>query len=117
MKKILSIFCLVLSLVFCQSAYSTYTCNGKVANITVSPNGILTLSYANFNAVYVCSVNTLYNGVQQDACKSILSLLMAAKMADRDVGFWFNDASNDCTVASHPAWADLKNWYFGPMLY
>lgn len=115
MKKCFNYFGLVFFLLFTQSSFS-YDCPGKINNVVLSPDGTLTVSYGNIAWVYLCSVSTTRNGVAPDTCKSIQSLLMAAKLADKNITFWFNDTSGDCTNAVHPAWADLKNWYYGPAL-
>ncbi len=114
MKKILSL-ALTLSLIFSQSVFS-YNCNGKVKDVTIGPSGELFVSYGTIDMVRLCNVSTAYNGVTPEACKATLSILMAAKMGEREVAFWFNDASNNCTNSAHPSWSNLNNWYFGPAL-
>ena len=104
------------STLFFSSFSQAYDCIGKVNNVVVGPNGILTLSVGNINWVYLCSVSASYNGIAPDTCKAMLSVAMAAKLSDRNIQLWFSDTSNDCTNAAHPAWADLKNWYYGPAL-
>ncbi len=102
-------------LFFSSQAYS-YDCVGKVNNVVLNGAGIVTLSFGNMNWVYLCSVSSQYNGVTPDACKAILSVLLAAKMGDKNIQMWFDDKSNDCSNSGHPAWSELKNWYFGPAL-
>jgi hypothetical protein len=114
MKKYLHLV-LLLSLMFSSVAQS-YDCTGKVNNIVVAPNGVLTLSFGNISWVYLCSMTAPHNGVSVEACKAMLGVLLAAKMGDRNIVMWFDDQSNNCTNASHPAWADLKNWYYGPAI-
>ena len=114
MKK-LNIFSLSFFMFFSSSVFA-YDCLGKVNQLVIGPNGTVTASHGNMGWVYLCNVNSSYNGVAPDACKSIFSQLLAAKLADKNVRVWFSDTSNDCTNASHPAWADLKNWYFGPSI-
>ena len=103
-------------LMFISSSTFAYDCVGKVNQLVIGPNGTVTTSLGNMGWVYLCNVNSIYNGVAPDACKSIFSQLLAAKLADKNVRMWFSDTSNDCTNAKHPAWADLQNWYFGPSI-
>lgn len=93
-----------------------YDCTGKVNNVVLNPDGVVTLSFGNINWVHICSVSQSYNGVPAESCKAMLSLLMAAKLSDRNITLWFSDASNNCTNTAHTAWEPLKNWYFGPAL-
>jgi hypothetical protein len=111
-KKITWVF----SLVFVCSGVQAYSCTGKVGDVVVGPNGTLTVSFGQIGWVYLCNMSQTYNGVQPEACKGILSIFMSAKLSDRNVEMWFSDASNSCTNQGHPAWADLKDWYFGPNL-
>ena len=113
--KRLSTLCLTFFL-FASSQSFAYDCLGKVNQLVVAPSGTVTASLGNMSWVYLCNVNSIYNGVAPDACKSIYSQLLAAKLADKNVRMWFSDTSNDCTNAKHPAWADLQNWYFGPSI-
>ena len=105
----------VFFLVFCQTT-NAYDCVGKVNNVVVNPGGVITLSFGNINWVYLCSVSQPYNGVAPEACKAMYSMLLAAKLSDRNVQLWFSDTSNNCTNSAHPSWADLKDWYYGPAL-
>lgn len=107
--------CIVSIFLICGSVQA-YSCIGKVGNVVVGPNGTLTVSFGQIGWVYLCNLNQSYNGVQPEACKGILSIFMSAKLSDRNVEMWFSDASNSCTNQGHPAWADLKDWYFGPDL-
>jgi hypothetical protein len=113
MKKMF--FLILLMMGFASTAHA-YECTAKVNNLVVAPTGVVSFSFGSMNEVYLCSVNTTYNTVAPDACKSIVSLLMAAKLSDKNVRMWFNDASNSCTNTGHAAWADLKGWYYGPAL-
>jgi len=109
------VVCLSILVSMSSSAFA-YDCLGKVNQLVIAPSGTVTTSLGNMGWVYLCNVNSIYNGVAPDACKSIFSQLLAAKLADKNVRMWFSDTSNDCTNAKHPAWADLQNWYFGPSI-
>lgn len=114
MKKLLP--CFLSSLLFFSGASQAYDCIGKVNNVVINPAGVVTLSFGNINWVYLCSVSGTYNGVAPEACKAMLSIIMSAKLSDRNIQLWLGDASNNCTNTAHPAWADLKDWYYGPAL-
>jgi len=113
-EKIITIF--VFIYIIFGGASHAYDCIGKVTNVVVNPAGVVTLSFGNINWVYLCSVSSPYNGVTPEACKAMLSIAMSAKLSDRNVQLWFGDASNNCSNTAHPAWADLKDWYYGPAL-
>lgn len=114
MKKFIAVTTLC-AFLFSANSHA-YDCIGKVNNVVLNPSGIVTLSFGNISWVYLCSVSSPYNGVTIEACKGMLSMLMAAKMGDRNIQMWFNDESNNCTNSAHPAWSELKNWYYGPAL-
>lgn len=114
MKKLLLLS--VFFAVFSVSSASAYDCLGKVNTLVIGPNGTVNATLGNISWVSLCNVSTTYNGVAPDSCKSIYSTLLAAKLADKNVRMWFGDTSNNCTNTAHPAWADLKDWYFGPSI-
>lgn len=113
MKKIIYTFLLLISF---SSYVNAYECTGKVNNVVINPAGIVTLSFGNINWVYLCSVSESYNGVTPESCKAMFSLLIAAKLSDRNITMWFSDDSANCTNTKHTAWETLKNWYYGPAL-
>ncbi len=110
-KKIAALF-----LVLCGVSAKAYDCTGLVSVIQVSPAGVVSAGLGNMSWVYLCSVNEVYNNVQPEACNAIYSTMLAAKLSNKKVVFWFSDNSNDCTNAAHPAWAPLENWYWGPAI-
>lgn len=85
--------------------------------VIAAPSGIVTISFGNMAYQYLCSVSETYNNIKPETCKTIFTTILSAKMADKPVTFWFSDNSNDCTNANHPAWAEMKNWYYGPAIY
>ncbi|OZY85572.1 hypothetical protein CBP51_00520 [Cellvibrio mixtus] len=93
-----------------------YDCTGLVGVIQISPAGVVATAVGNMHWVYLCSVSEVYNNVQPEACKAIYSTMLAAKLSNKRVVFWFSDNSNDCTNTAHPAWAPLQNWYWGPAI-
>jgi len=98
-----------------QSAFATYSCNGVIDQLNVSPNGVVIVdsTTAGLQSVYLCQIGTTANGVSPDACKAILSLLLAAKLSGTSVLWNFSDS---LTCTTHPAWAWLGGWYYGPNL-
>jgi len=107
--------CFYLSiLIFVSSPSFAYECVGKVNHLVIAPTGVVTASLGGIYWANLCSVNVSYNSVDPEACKTVYSSLLAAKLAEKNVRLWFNDASNDCTNTKHPAWTNLQGWYFGP---
>jgi hypothetical protein len=95
------------------SANANYFCSGTVQNVEVGPNGVITVlaPSAGLNPAYPCQIGNTINGVGPDACKAILSILLAAHAAGGTVTFAYDDA---LTCATHPAWDWLAGWYYGP---
>jgi hypothetical protein len=98
-----------------QSAFAAYSCNGVIDQVNVSPNGVVIVdsTAAGLQSVYLCQIGTTANGVSPDACKAILSLILAAKLSGASVLWSFSDS---LTCTTHPAWAWLGGWYYGPNL-
>lgn len=106
-------------------ASASWTCSGKVRDLTIDPNGNL---YMGLSAVWsykqLCSVHTDINGVAATTCKALYAHLLAAESLDRDITFWFDKdgvTTADCTPARFPAWSYLSTtgssgWYFGPRM-
>ena len=95
-------------------AQAFYICSGPVTGVTISPSGLVVPeNMGGFSWVYVCQLGTNYNGVTPEACKAIYATLLIAQMYGKQVRLWFADDGN---CASHPAWAPLQGWYFGPEL-
>jgi hypothetical protein len=106
---------LTTAVLFAGTANATYTCSGPVSGVVVSRDGVVAAqNFSGLNWVYLCSLTTPINGVSVDACKGIYSLLITAQATGKSVVTWFNDDPKTC--ASHPAWAWLTDWYWGPML-
>jgi len=110
MKHIFLALILVLS---APAANATYTCEGVVEDVVLSPDGMISGNFGPLKWVYLCSVRAQYHSVAPDACKSIYALLLTASAGRRKVTFWFNDG---LTCTTHPSWAALTGWYYGPAL-
>lgn len=109
----------ITSTVLSAPAFATYSCEGHVVNVGVAPGtGIVILTTDNgFGSVYICQVDTTSssaNGpVTPEQCKSFLAVFLAAQTTGQRIQFAFNDS---LTCSTHPSWAWLGGWYFGPML-
>lgn len=92
-----------------------YLCSGTIDSVNLDPSGIVTVGSASsgLGTFYVCELGNAANGVSADACSAILASLIAAKEANEQVGWQFNDA---LTCTTHPQWAWLTGWYYGPSL-
>lgn len=100
-----------------SNASAAYTCVGKVSGIAIEPrNGnVIVERLGPLVWPRLCSVESEFNGVSAETCKTIYSTLLSAQMADKTVTLWFNDGK-DCSVDSHTPWRTLTGWYFGPKL-
>lgn len=97
-----------------------YTCTGNVSQVTVEPGGNVNISLSFKNGesmswVYLCSLTDMSKSVTPATCKGILSTVMVAKLSDRSITMWFNNAVETCNA---PPWSHLKdfNWHFGPSI-
>jgi ribose/xylose/arabinose/galactoside ABC-type transport system permease subunit len=107
---------LTVALFVSQSALANYTCTGSVDQVNVSPNGVVVLVSASMGltSVYLCQIGTTTNGVDTDPCKSILAVLLTAHAIGGQIDLSFSDS---LTCTTHPAWAWLTGWYYGPNLH
>jgi hypothetical protein len=98
-----------------SGAYANYFCTGPVVNVVLSPSGLVTVNApaAAMNFVYLCQIGATYNGVGSDSCKAILSTLLAARVSAQPITVGYSDS---LTCSTHPAWAALTGWYYGPQL-
>ncbi len=97
------------------SAFANYYCDGPVYGLSLGPGGIVTAeSVAGINWPYVCGVDSVRQiNTSTDACKAIYATLLSAQVSGKRVRFWFDDS---LTCNTHPSWANLDGWYFGPAL-
>jgi hypothetical protein len=102
------------------SLAATYSCTGSVGQVTVGPNGTVNASFifstGNMYSETVCNLDTATSGVSPTTCRSILATLTAARLAERSVTLWFDNATgSSCSLAD---WSALANhgWYWGPMI-
>jgi hypothetical protein len=107
---------LTVALLTTESAFANYFCTGTVDQVTVSPSGVVifTSSTVGLNYVYLCQIGTTINSVDSDPCKSILAVLLTAHATGAQIDLAFSDS---LTCSTHPAWAWLTGWYYGPNLH
>jgi hypothetical protein len=92
---------------------ASYSCLGTVSTLGLNPSGLVVASVGSLSFAYLCNVTATYNGVTAEVCKAIYAQLLAAKLNAQTVAFFFSDG---LTCATHPAWADLTGWFYGPEL-
>jgi hypothetical protein len=67
--------------------------------------------------VYLCEIEgttaSANGSVTPEECKSMLAVLLVAQVSRQSVEVDFSDS---LTCTSHPSWAWLAGWYFGPVL-
>jgi hypothetical protein len=116
--------CVASALVFVISAAparANYSCVGTIDSVGVSPGTgwvIFTSSSVGFSSVYLCLLEantTSGNGsVTPGQCKAMLSTIQMAVATQQKIELDFSDS---LTCATHPAWAQLTGWYYGPVVY
>jgi hypothetical protein len=121
MRKTIFLRCIVLlqltmGLLASEASFATYSCTGTVDQVNVSPNGVVILasSAMGLTDVYLCQIGTTMNGVDTEPCKSILAVLLTAHATGAQIQLSFSDS---LTCSTHPEWAWLTGWYYGPNLY
>jgi len=97
-------------------AQANYFCTGVVDAVDVSPTGVVVVDSpaAGLRSFYVCQIGATTNGVGPDVCKAILAVLLASRTTGQLVEWAFSDT---LTCSTHPSWAWLTGWYYGPNLH
>lgn len=103
-----------------QAAAATYSCIGKVEQVTADLAGNVNVSFAFQSGTMawqlLCNVNQADNQVPPTACKAMLATLLAARLSQQNVQMWFNnDTGGSCDATP---WKHIKDmgWYWGPSL-
>ena len=107
---------LTAALLVSQAAFANYSCTGTVDQIDVSPTGVVVFASASMGltSVYLCQIGTTMNGVDPEPCKSIVAVLLTAHATGAQIDLSFSDS---LTCSTHPAWAWLTGWYYGPNMH
>lgn len=88
-----------LSLLFTSSlSFAYHSCAGKVGKVGVSSQGWV---HVNIDGIGVgnrlCSLNSKEGGYTPEACQTVFSLALSAKVADKNLKLYFNnDADKSC---------------------
>ena len=93
-----------------------YACQDVISQVALNPNGVVTVYSpgGGLNYAYVFQIGaTSPNGVPSDQCKAILAALLAAKTTGGQVQWQYSD---NLSCSTHPGWAWLTGWYYGPDL-
>lgn len=110
MKAFLGSFLLLFSL-NCIAGYPT--CSGEVTAVGLSANSNLSVSIigqdTNLRDVSICNLDNSDNRFTTTACKSMQSLLMAAKASREHVTLWFYEGQfSSCAIS----WVSLTEHGF-----
>lgn len=97
--KLIPLLCLCLgaaSFAAPAAAAQEYSCTGRLDWLSVSPNGIVTVSSqsSQLGVFYVCNVNSTRYSVTPANCSSILATLLTAKAMGSQVTWNFDDSLN-----------------------
>lgn len=111
----------VMAVAAAMPAWANYSCVGTIDSVGVAPATgwvIFSASSVGFASVYLClleGTTTSNNGnVTSGQCKAMLATLQMAVATQQRIELDFTD-SLSCTT--HPAWAQLTGWYYGPVIY
>jgi hypothetical protein len=114
-RRLWSLAAFVFAISLAAPAWATYVCQGTIDSVALNASGVLTVTStgAGFNSGYICQIGATRNGVGPEQCKAIYTLLLVARSTGQQVQWYYNDA---LTCSTHPSWADLTGWYYGPLL-
>jgi hypothetical protein len=106
---------IIASLLSSGPVLAAYTCAGPVVGLTLNLDGtVFAEQIAGINRVYLCKLSgTTTLNTSIETCKSIYAMLLSAQTTGKSVMLWFEDS---LTCSTHPTWAGLTGWYFGPQL-
>lgn len=113
-KQFIRVTSTVLLALTASPAFATYACIGPVTGVTVGPTGVVSAQSAGGQQwAYFCRLGVTENSVSPEACKGVLTVLLTAQTTGKNVQLWFDDG---LTCSTHPTWAWLAVWYWGPQL-
>ncbi|WP_454830406.1 hypothetical protein [Pseudoxanthomonas wuyuanensis] len=89
-----------------SSSYAKHACLDKINSVDVSAASAIFVGTENMGeANIICYLNKTHGQFTTEACKAAFTMLLSAKMAGKDVRFWFdNDTNPSCSKGN---WGDL----------
>jgi len=86
MKKIVLVLCAVVIALFVSTpSWAAFTCDGKVNTLALEPqNGFLWLS-TGYGVHFLCNVASIQNNVDPAMCRTLYTMLMAAKLSGKTI--------------------------------
>jgi hypothetical protein len=110
MKYFIFAFSLFVSL----SSNAAHHCKGKVVNVDIAGGGNLHANIAGIGDGNVfCNIKSKLGEYEPESCRAILSLFMAAKMADKNIRVYFrNDENKECNKGNWGSLADLGHGFY-----
>ncbi|MFT5592155.1 MAG: hypothetical protein ACI8SR_000512 [Oceanicoccus sp.] len=99
-------FVLILFLISLPAA-ATHHCIGNVNNISVSGNGDVYVGISSIgDSNVICNAGGTKGEFNQEACKTAISMILSAKMAQKKIRLYFkNDENTSCTKGN---WNDFS---------
>jgi len=100
--------CPYLAIYISSSSYAKHACLDTINAVDVSASSAIFVSAGKLGeANIICYLNKTHGQFTAEACKATFTLLLSAKMAGKDVRFWFeNDANPSCSKGN---WGDLAS--------
>ena len=92
--------------IFSAFTYAAHHCVGKINTVDISSTSKVQVNVTGIgDGDILCSLNSTHGEFTAEACKASFSLLLSAKMSDKNVRFYFrNDANSSCSKGS---WIDF----------
>jgi len=112
-KKIILITTLLASF----SSIANHHCIGKVNTVAVAGNGNLHVNIGTLgDGNVVCNTGVKLGEYTPEACKTALSLMLSAKMAQKNIRLYFrNDSNTSCSKGNWKNFSssDYQIYYIG----
>jgi len=107
------------SLIASGTASANFTCEGKVGYLGLSPDGVITVNVG-FGTWYICDQTAGNGSFSPAGCKTWYSTILAAKLADQSVRFFFAssiEANNGaaCTALGSWVWPNPAPYHMNVM--
>jgi hypothetical protein len=103
-KKIILIATLLTSF----SSIAAHHCLGKVNNVAIAGNGNLHVNVGSIgDGNIICNTGVKLGEYTPEACKAVMSLMLSAKMANKNIRIYFrNDSNTSCAKGN---WQNLAS--------
>jgi len=96
-----------------SAAFANYACAGLIDQVSLNQSGVVTVTSmdSGLGTFYVCQIGATTSGIGPEQCKAMYAMLLVARSSQQRIAWTFSDS---LTCTTHPTWAWLSGWYYGP---